>query len=370
MIGVTSSPQTLCAGMANSNILTPEDTREFLGKLFTLPETTLTIEVARSCNLRCRGCWVGISRHDLWTSEISSVIDDSLLNRALSLGRNLAIDKLGLVGGEPTLHPNLGGIIRQARAMGYKSISVTTNGVVSAKRLCEIISSGIANISFSIDGSHPELHNRLRPSPNGKDTFHITMRNLEFALANSRMFGYEVRVNNTVYARNAHDTESLVRFLSQKGVKKIRLHFTMPEDLDVGVHISPSHWLELYAKLKCLAEELDIQLMMQPVYGSEALSQARFRKSPYMHLQPDGNLILCAAYARLTDSRKRSFAFIQDEQRISVNPQFFASGPETNAVCCHGVPKLISQMPKELRDQAYKHGMGCIILQSPISGEL
>jgi MoaA/NifB/PqqE/SkfB family radical SAM enzyme len=283
------------------------------------------------------------------------------------LGRNIGIERLSLLGGEPSLHPNLPSIIKGAKAIGYEHISITTNGVMSKARLYEILSSGISNISFSIDGSFPALHDSLRPSPNGKSTFHITLQNMECALAYTGIFRHDVRVNHTIYAINIKDIENMVRLVSGKGVTKVRIHFSMPDDIQIAPrnNIKPQQWLVLYAHMKRLEAKLGIEISIQPVYGLEAIAQAKFRKSPYMHIQPDGNLILCATYARMRNPDNRSFAYLEDDQRIRLNPRFRIL-EETDAPCCQGVTALIRQMPKEMREEVSKYGMGCIILQSPI----
>ena len=347
------------------------EARHALSQWFDLPNTTLAIEIAQSCNLRCPGCWVGISRQDLWPSGGNVMIDGSLLNAALSFGRDVNISKLSLLGGEPTLHPELPEIIDNAKSLGYKKISITTNGVASMARFNSILSSGLTGITFSVDGSTAEIHDSLRPSPNGKSTFLITLRNLDLAVANENRLGYTVQVNHTVYAKNLHDTENMIRLVHGKGVRKVRLHFSMPEDLPKpsNYYISPSDWIELYSKVNGLRDELGIDISQRIVYGNSWVSTSRELRSPYLVLQPSGKMLLCAAHARINDDSKKHFAVLNTDQSISLNHSSPAvAHHDGERLCCGAIPLLLEQMPVDLREMILEHGgMGCIILQSRVA---
>jgi MoaA/NifB/PqqE/SkfB family radical SAM enzyme len=354
--------------MAYSDPLSPDETRQFLSGLFSLTDTTLAVEVMRSCNLRCPGCWVGISRDDLWESGVRDAIGEKLLNDALDMGRHLGITKLSLLGGEPTLHPELPGVIKRARSLGYKRVSVTTNGVTPHEKLYHVISSGIDNISFSIDGSSPHVHDALRPSPNGRSTFHVTLKNLEVALAHAHLFGYSVRTNHTIFPDNIRDAEAMIRLVHGKGVRKARLHFSMPGDLCPGSeYIDPEMWLGFCHRMELLQKELGMEIAAPIVYGASQVAQARSKKPSYMNLQPDGNMLLCAAHARLPDPSQRSFAIIEDTRRIRVNRESIIFDGGTDSPCCKAVTALVHQMPEKLQGEIRRRGgMGCVILHSPL----
>jgi MoaA/NifB/PqqE/SkfB family radical SAM enzyme len=354
--------------MNYSDTLSPAETQEFLGRLFSLADTTLAVEVMRSCNLRCPGCWVGMSRDDLWSANERDAISERLLHDALALGRNLGITKLSLLGGEPTLHPKLDGIIQTARAAGYERISVTTNGVTPHEKLNRVISSGITNISFSIDGSSPEVHDAFRPSPNGRSTFLVTLRNLEMAVAHAGLFGYSVRTNHTIFPDNINDAGAMIRLVHGKGVRKVRLHFSMPGDLpSCSEHIDPRLWLRFCRGMETLQEELSMDIAVPLVYGTSQVAQALSKKPSYMNIQPDGNMLLCATHARLPDPAQRSFAFIEDTRRIRVNRKSIIFNDAIDKLCCKAVSGLVRRMPEKLQREIREcGGMGCVILHSPL----
>ncbi len=253
--------------------LSRSETFNFLSKFYNLSETTMSVEIVNSCNLRCPGCWVNFS-HGLSTARFIETMDAGVLEQTLKFGRNMGINRISMLGGEPTLHPELPEIIKKAYALGYEKVSITTNGVFASSKLDELVSSHLSNISFSIDGSTPVIHNMIRPSMNGRDTFSVTIKNLKKAILYSKLFGFTVTVNHTIFPKNFHDTESMIRFVTGIGVKRCRLHFTFPGDeernaavkdtstknQDRGTYIMPEDWLGLYDRCKTLSRELGIEI--------------------------------------------------------------------------------------------------------------
>ena len=167
----------------------------FFDLYYDLPNTTLSLELTNRCNLRCPGCWVKRSEYTLPSLSYNNEIEMTreMLEKTLLMGRNLGVVRLQLIGGEPMLSPDLVQTVRKAILMGYRRVSITTNGVCSWKKLEEVIYAGITDISFSIDGSFGKVHDTIRPSLNGCSTFPITIENLRKTLTISKVVGFNVR---------------------------------------------------------------------------------------------------------------------------------------------------------------------------------
>lgn len=81
--------------------------------------------------------------------------DPRLKSAVASIGNVLELDEVHLTGGEPTLHPDLPGLVGTLATMGMR-VKVTSNGEkfdVQAQRLKE---AGLAKVVFSIFGTTPE----------------------------------------------------------------------------------------------------------------------------------------------------------------------------------------------------------------------
>jgi molybdenum cofactor biosynthesis enzyme MoaA len=356
------------------------ETFNFLSKFYNLSETTMSVEIVSSCNLRCPGCWVKNS-HSLSTARTIEVMDAGILERTLKFGRNMGISKISLLGGEPTLHPQLPEIIKKAYALGYEKVSITTNGVFASTKIEELATSNLSNISFSIDGSTAEMHNMIRPSMNGRDTFSVTINNLRKALNYSKEYGFTVTVNHTIFPANFHDTESMIRFVAGIGVKRCRLHFTFPGDgerntalKDVNVHsqdnstyIMPEDWLALYDRCKTLSRELGIEIQCARVYGCSEVIKTVSIKAPYLNVMPNGELLMCTTHSRLSNKDRHAFATIADERCIKLNKDGILFKSPSKGTCCKAIPELIKQFPMYVRDRINKIGMGCFFLPGPLA---
>ena len=92
------------------------------------------------------------------------------------------VTKIRLTGGEPLLRKDLTDIIRQLNAfrpLGLKSIGITTNGLVLARRLNDLHAAGLDRINISLDTLIPakfELISRRRG-------LHLVLKSIDAALA-------------------------------------------------------------------------------------------------------------------------------------------------------------------------------------------
>ena len=149
---------------------------------------TMLLLVNRGCNLRCSFC-------DLWEEHVHMPFEQilPLLDDAAAIGTRTLV----LTGGEPFLHPDLFAIVEAARARGM-GVNITTNGTLLDRRWDEVVASGVASLSFSIDGLEP-THDGLRGQ---KGAFRRTMAALERVVDHG---GLSPSVYFTVTSTNVHE---------------------------------------------------------------------------------------------------------------------------------------------------------------------
>jgi hypothetical protein len=116
-----------------------------------------TIEPNRTCNIRCRSCYTlerdVVKPLDLVISEID----------AAASKRNLQV--ITLLGGEPTLHPDLERIIAHVKRRGF-ICHLLTNGLRllddgDGRYLDGLIRSGVDKILVHIDSSQDHVHKEI-----------------------------------------------------------------------------------------------------------------------------------------------------------------------------------------------------------------
>ena len=124
------------------------------------PPGTLTIAITGACNLACRHCWVeaggrGSAPH----------VPGQTLHRLIDEFADLGGEGVRFTGGEPLCHPDWPGLLRSARACGYRYVSLQTNGMLFTEEyvavLREVDFPGLT-IQISLDGATAASHDLVR----------------------------------------------------------------------------------------------------------------------------------------------------------------------------------------------------------------
>ena len=219
--------KNLCRHFQNSPAIgTPQLTRgqvERMAELFRRRLEAASLEkvimnLTYQCQNNCRFCAVGDRRrrHGNFKRYCRMLRDYSA--RGI-----VAVD---FDGGEPTLYPRLFPLIRLAGNLGYKNITVTTNGRRLADRsyAARFLLSGISNLLVSLHGHRPEIHEH---HTRRRGSFRETVAGLRHALR-LKPRRISLGVNTTITARNAPHLEEFFRFVRGLGVKKVNIQFVTP----------------------------------------------------------------------------------------------------------------------------------------------
>jgi MoaA/NifB/PqqE/SkfB family radical SAM enzyme len=115
------------------------------------PEKVI-VNLTYACNNHCTFCAVGTR------TQLHGNFDRQ--REFLDQYRERGVKMVDFDGGEPTLHPELLGIVRHARAVGYERINVTTNGRrLSYEPYAEaVVHSGLTTLLFSLHGPDARTH--------------------------------------------------------------------------------------------------------------------------------------------------------------------------------------------------------------------
>ncbi len=119
----------------------------------------IDLRLGTRCNLNCVYCLLG--HEDRTTRPVAEVVAD------LAFGRERNLERVALTGGEPTLHPDLLKIIAAARALGYRQITLVTNGVTLSIPgvLDRLVAAGITAVGISFDTPDKATAEALWQSP-------------------------------------------------------------------------------------------------------------------------------------------------------------------------------------------------------------
>lgn len=105
------------------------------------------VVVTRRCNLTCGYCF----EYD----KVSQPIDFDVLDQRLQKLRQLRAWVVCLVGGEPTLHPELPRLVGRLRELGFRRRQLITNGLrLTGESIEAFNAAGLTDLQMSVDGVH------------------------------------------------------------------------------------------------------------------------------------------------------------------------------------------------------------------------
>ena len=118
------------------------------------------VRLTRYCNQRCIFC---LDRF----AQTGGAVPLKSLRRFLLTGRRQGLRRVVLSGGEATIHPEFIRVVELARELGYTHIQTITNG----RRFCypdflkKSVAAGLKEVTFSLHGHTPAIHDRLTQVP-------------------------------------------------------------------------------------------------------------------------------------------------------------------------------------------------------------
>jgi len=205
-------------------------------------------EISNQCNLSCLGCYQG-ERADA-TDSISTEEIFRFLDNFSRIGGFI----VRLTGNEPTVHKDVVPIVAYGTSLGLK-MALNTNGVVSKRKIHDLVNAGISEVVVSLDG-RPEIHNYLRNA----NIFDRVVSSLqEFG-----RLGAETRINATISKTNladvrfiatlAKDCETYVSYIPMRSIG------WAVENLDCQV-LDKEEMKALSQEVVALRKELGIRLL-------------------------------------------------------------------------------------------------------------
>ena len=146
----------------------------------------LRISVTDRCNLRCRYCMP--AQGVTWVDH-SAILTYEQIVRIVRASAALGIKKVRLTGGEPPVRTGLAGLLDASKAIdGTVDLTLTTNGLLLAEQLPDLLQAGLDGINLSLD----TLDRAQFAHITRRDTLPQALAGLEAALAAP---GLRVKVN-------------------------------------------------------------------------------------------------------------------------------------------------------------------------------
>lgn len=251
-------------------------------------ERNVFFHLLTACNLACRHCYINQGQHGSNTLPLKTVLVWLKLFARPERQTNLI-----LLGGEPTLHPDLPAIIRAAKSLRY-AVTVDTNGYLFHDFLQRVSPNDLDYLSFSLDGPDAAINDPLR----GEGVFAVCSANIQKAVAG----GFNTSLIYTVSRRNIDALHRMPDLLAHWGVRRFFIQViglrgnpaSNEQGAGAGWQVDPGQWLEVVPKVAETAARLGIHVVYPKVYLDEGESfQCAGVVAENFFLFPNGRVYQC-----------------------------------------------------------------------------
>ena len=223
-------------------------------------ERNVFLHLLTACNLSCKHCYINPLQHGTATLPLQTVVQWLQL-----FARPREETNLILLGGEPTMHPDIAAIIRAAKSMGY-AVTVDSNGFLFHDLLEQVRPDELDFLSFSLDGPDAAVNDPIR----GEHVFQVCTENLKKAV----QLGFHTSLIYTVSALNIDHLHKMPALLAELGVQRFFIQViglrgkpaAEVTDTSNQWQVDPDHWLDVVPQVARQAARAGIHVIYPKVF--------------------------------------------------------------------------------------------------------
>jgi MoaA/NifB/PqqE/SkfB family radical SAM enzyme len=255
---------------------------------FAKETANVFFHILTRCNLNCSHCYINPQQHGSRRLPLERIERwlDLLSQRAP--GANLI-----LLGGEPTLHPDLAGAVKAARRMGYGSVTIDTNGYLFHGIVDKVTPEEVDFFSFSLDGPNAAVNDAIR----GKGCFSACTAGIRRVKA----AGFSTSLIYTVSSRNLDALQAMPPLLKAWGIdhffiQVIGLRGNSADDgaRGVSLQVSRDEWLRAVPPVAETVAAEGIRVTYPKVYlAEEETFECAGRVADNYFIFPNGRVYRC-----------------------------------------------------------------------------
>lgn len=253
---------------------------------FSKDATNVFFHILTQCNLKCKHCYINKKQHGKNTLSLETI--EAWLKVFASKTKNANVIFLG---GEPTLHPDLSSAIKKAKALGYDSITVDTNGYLFHDILSKVEPDVVDYFSFSLDGVSRETNDKIR----GKGCYDTCIAGIKKAI----LRGFTTSLIYTVSQMNLHEIDKITPLLKDLGVDRffiqvIGIRGKSAENNRGKLQVSRKDWLKIIPDAAQKIAQLGITVTYPKVFlNPDEPFECAARVAENYFIFPNGRVYQC-----------------------------------------------------------------------------
>ncbi len=130
-----------------------------------------------SCNLRCKHCYHDKFSQSIDVSERQQQVEKTIIREIITLSKSWNVETIGLLGGEPLLHPHIFEYIKEFTEVVKCNITIATNGLlIDYNMLDNMKKYPNLQVQISLDSPVSEEHDFYRGSGTYEKTIAIVRK--------------------------------------------------------------------------------------------------------------------------------------------------------------------------------------------------
>ncbi|MFI5910021.1 radical SAM protein [Dactylosporangium sp. NPDC051541] len=242
------------------------------------------------CNLQCKTCFLGDeyfrAGREMSLQNVTEIV---------RWAKNSGITDVAILGGEPSLHRNVGEVLAKCREIGIDSIRFVTNGSRPFRRLLKTSAREYMDVVYvSLDGPDSETNDAIR----GHGAFDQAMRTIE-AVSEEKIPSV---ITASITPASLARFESLLELAEASSCSRLNIHWVSPTGrASAGqLTISPEEWIGLCTFIEAYSpRRQDLRIDCQRAFvdvrnrGDSAATSCAVRDTSNLQFMPDGSVYAC-----------------------------------------------------------------------------
>ncbi len=225
---------------------------------FSKNATNVFFHILTNCNLKCKHCYINKSQHGENTLSLATI--EAWLQAFVVNSQKANVIFLG---GEPTMHPDLPFAIKKARALGYSSVTVDTNGYLFHDILLKVTPDDVDFFSFSLDGATRKTNDMIR----GDGSYDTCIEGIK----KTNRSGFPTSLIYTVSSKNIHELDKMPELLKTLDVNRFFIQVIGIRGKSAGrgketLQVSKSEWFSVVPDMAEQVARLGITVTYPKVF--------------------------------------------------------------------------------------------------------
>jgi len=258
------------------------------------PILSLRITLTNRCNVNCLYC-----HHDGMVKSHDEMTADELYT-ICKIAKKIGVRKIRLSGGEPLLKKDIVEIVEKIASLGFKDISMTTNGVLLEKYAQDLKDAGLDRVNVSLDTLNRKTFEFITKKDYLEDAKRGILKAVEVGL-------YPVKINMVIMKDiNQDEIDDMFEFCKKNNIVLQLIELIESENCDEDKFSKDYHYNldDIEKELADIADDVREREFMQGrkkyyIDGGEIevvkpVDNAKFcAKCSRLRITPDGKIKPC-----------------------------------------------------------------------------